>query len=510
MNQAQEPADVRLGIVRGISYGLFGKPDEFVPQARGLGAGMVRTYVYWGQVEPEPGRYTFDAVDALLDQLDRAHQRDEADPSAGAGRSAGAEPLEAWITVCSSSPWGTRQSTDFLPPSPAHDLDLYAEFVRRLVRRCRGRVRYWQCDNEPSNTALLWAGTAAEYAAQLRVMYRAVKDADPDAVVVLGGCGYDMLSSPEGSEQRAFYDTVVRLAGDSFDQFDLHLYGDPVRIPEYVQTVRALLREHGLDKPIVVGEYAGPAPFEFPEAEAALYQTMAAAFAADVGTQSTAELAEREARETPERRAMTALYDRMAELPARLQMFLVGCPPELEAKRHRINCRSLVTRNLLALSCGIRRTWYWNLAPEVAAEVDPRQLMHLMFGKFVLMGYEHGTISRRYPAADTFALLSEQLAGATAVHRISVGAPVRAGGEGDVYAFAVDRPGRPPLLVAWRQLDQFDGEDEPPVTIELPWPAEGASAVDAFGVACPVEVRAGRLRLPVSITPVFVGGTAGS
>ena len=38
-------AGVRLGVVRGISYGLFGAPGEFVGQARGLGAGMIRAYV---------------------------------------------------------------------------------------------------------------------------------------------------------------------------------------------------------------------------------------------------------------------------------------------------------------------------------------------------------------------------------------------------------------------------------------------------------------------------------
>ena len=65
-----EPEGIRLGIVRGISYGLFGKPDTFMPQLRDLGATLVRVYVYWSQVEPEPGRYGFEAVDALLDQLD--------------------------------------------------------------------------------------------------------------------------------------------------------------------------------------------------------------------------------------------------------------------------------------------------------------------------------------------------------------------------------------------------------------------------------------------------------
>lgn len=99
------PPGVRLGIVRSISYGLFGRPDRFIPQLRELGATLVRVYFYWSQIEPEPGRYTFDAVDAFLDQLD------------------GSE--EVWVTVCSSSQWATRQATDFLPPSPAKDPDAY-------------------------------------------------------------------------------------------------------------------------------------------------------------------------------------------------------------------------------------------------------------------------------------------------------------------------------------------------------------------------------------------------
>src|SRR5256885_2870066 len=219
------PSGVRFGIVRGITYGLFGKPDGFVEQARELGAGAVRLYVYWGQVEPEPGRYVWDTVDAFLAQLD------------------GSE--EVWVTVCSSSLWATRQPTRFLPPSPAHDLDAYGEFVRRLVARCAGRVRYWQCDNEPCNVGLLWAGTAEEYLAQLRVMYRAVKEADPNALVVLGGAPYGLVSgAPEGPE-RTFFDVLLRDGRDHFDVFDVHLYGDAARIPADIETVRGLMRAHG-------------------------------------------------------------------------------------------------------------------------------------------------------------------------------------------------------------------------------------------------------------------------
>src|SRR6185437_5380460 len=234
-------------------------PGDFVQQSRELGAGLVRAYLYWGQVEPEPGRYTWDVVDTLLDQL------------------SGAE--EVWITLCSSSPWATRQPTDFLPPSPARDQQAYSEFVGRLVRHCAGRVQYWQCDNEPSNTDLLWAGTAAEYVAQLATMYRAVKEADPAAAVVLGGCGFDVLSSERGSAPRQFFDYLAGAGRDYFDLFSVHLYGDLAQIPEYLDTARQFMRAHGYLKPVVAGEHAGPQPFEFPDAMAVMQQVFAAAFA---------------------------------------------------------------------------------------------------------------------------------------------------------------------------------------------------------------------------------------
>jgi hypothetical protein len=468
----------RLGVVRGISYGLFGKPDEFAAEARALGAGLVRAYLFWGQVEPQPGRYEWDTVDALLDQLD------------------GGE--EVWITVCSSSPWATRQPTDFLPPSPAHDLDAYGEFVRRLVRRAAGRVRFWQCDNEPSNTGLLWAGTAEEYVAQLTAMYRAVKDVDPAAAVVLGGCGYDVFSSDEGSAPRRFFDHLVSAGRDAFDLFSVHLYGDPTRVPEYVETARRLMRAHGYVKPIVAGEHGGPAVFEFPELDAVLHEALAGAFADAPVSQSTGELRERVVQETPERRAMKALYARLPELPPRLQMLMAGCPPELEDKRHRINCRQVVMRTLLALAEGVRRTAYWNLAPEIPGASDPYQMIHLVSGKLPLLDYRDGTLSHRYPAADTFALLAGQLAGLESVTRVDVAA------HPSLYAFRVDRAGRGPLLVMWDQRDLFDGEDQPPVSVALPWPASTATAVDAFGDVRPATVDDGRLRVPVSVTPIFV------
>jgi hypothetical protein len=468
---------VRFGIVRGIHYGLFARPESFVPQARALGARLVRAYVYWSQVEPRPGEFVFDTLDALLDQLD-------ADD-------------EVWLTLCSSSPWATRQPTDFLPPSPATTVAAYAEFVRQVVTRCAGRVTYWQCDNEPSNSTL-WAGTADEYVLQLNAMYRSVKSVDPHAAVVLGGCGYDVFSSEPNSPQRHFFDRLADIGRDAFDCFDVHLYGDPYCIPEYVATARQFMRAHGYDKPVLAGEYSGPSLFEFRDVEAALQQILASAFAEAPAAQSTDALRAGLTQATPERRGMQTLYAHMAELPARLQMFMHGCSPELEARRHRIASRQVVIRNVLALEAGLDRTTYWNLAPEVPGPTDPYLLMHLLVAKYPLMEYVGNRIAQRQPAADTFALLASELDGVERVERIEcLNQPA-------VYAFRAHRSQCEPVVVVWDRRDTFDGESEPPVDVRLAWSGSTAKALDAFGTSVSADVVEGHVRLAVSDTPLFV------
>jgi hypothetical protein len=345
---------------------------------------------------------------------------------------------------------------------------------------------------------MLWAGTAPEYVSQLQAMYAAVKDVDASALVVLGGCGYDVFSSDPDSEPRRFFDHIVGAGRDAFDVFSVHLYGEPTRIPSYVDDARRMMAKHGYPKPIVAGEHGGPVLFEFPDLDGIIGQVFAAAFADAPAAQSTDELAARATQETPERRAMKALYARMSELPPRLQMLMDGCPPELEAKRHRINCRQLVVRTMLALSCGIRRTAYWNLAPEISGWHDPYQMMHLLFGKLPLLDYDGDKLTLRHPAADTFAALNEQLAGATGVERIDV--PERS----SAYAFRVDRSGREPLLVVWDQRDWFDGEDEPSVDVSVPWSDPVTSVVDALGERGEATAADGAVRVALGATPLLV------
>jgi hypothetical protein len=60
--------------------------------------------------------------------------------------------------------------------------------------------------------------------------------------------------------------------------------------------------------------------------------------------------------------------------------------------------------------------------------------MHLLIGKLPLLGYRDGDLAVRHPAADSFALLAEKMAGARSVSRVPTGH------QPSLYAFEVDRP----------------------------------------------------------------------
>jgi hypothetical protein len=331
-------------------------------------------------------------------------------------------------------------------------------------------------------------------------MHRAVKESDADAAVVLGGAPYALPSSSPESLERQFFDVLLGEGRDFFDLFDLHLYGQSDLILSDIEAARGMMRAFGYEKPLVVGEYNGPWPNLYPEATAAMEQAVADAFAAAGGGSRDQNPASHGGapQRSQEEIAMQSLYEQMAGLPLQLQMFMRGCPPELDDKRHRINCRELVMRNVLALSAGVRRTACWNLGPEIPGYQNPLSIMDLLFGKLALLDYDGTELRRRYPSAETFALLAGQLADVESGNLVPVPA------QPELILFEVRRAGREPLLVVWAQRDSFRGEDEPPVMFEWIWPAERASAVDALGQPAAVEVRDGRVSVRVSVTPLFI------
>jgi hypothetical protein len=485
--------DLRTGVNRGATYGLFGAPEPFMEQVRALGGRFVRVNLFWSQLEPEPGRFDWTVMDALLDQLQDGD--------------------EVWVTVCAASPWATRRATRFLPPSPAKDPAVYERFVGELVGHAGGLVRFWQCEIEPS-IPMLWSGDPDDYLAHLRAFHRAVKRADPNALVALGAAVPAAMTADDASGDAhwiAYFDRVLAGAGDWYDVFDIHPYGDPYRIPALIEACRRRLAAHGQRKPIAASEFNGPMPTGFPANLPYLGEVLAVHRRRFLGETPIPEDGVLTSRAEP---AVTALHERGDELPDTLRMFLDGCPPELEARRFRMTARDIVTRTLLLLAAGVRRTAVFQLAPESPHEGSTHTVRALMFGTFALMSHD----GARHPPADTVELLARHLRDVTDVRRIHLS------GRPDLYLFDLRTQSGDPLLVAWLRrdgcegvkgfegLEGFEGFEgfagsagrEGLEGFDRPWRLPTAHAVDALGAVVPVEVADGRVRLSLSPMPVLI------
>jgi hypothetical protein len=472
--QNQNLSSSKFGVVRGFTYGYGGaKADIFMPEVRKIGVGLIRLFLYWNQIEPKPCQYVWDSVDTFLNQLSPSD--------------------EAWIMIGTSSEWATYRSTHLHPPSPALDLNKYYDFITKLVNRCNSRVRFWQMDNEPHNP-IFWAGTNQEFVEQLKVFYKAVKTTYSDSLIVLAGAAgianpaFEQI--PMKKTEREFFTYIMREGRDFYDVFDYHFYGDPYSIPTEIKFLRKMMIDMGYQKPIFAGEYNGPIFFIFSE-NFQYGQTVMKS----MSTLTIEDPIMKAENEQAEKIAIKDLYARMTSLPPQTQMFMKGCPPEIENLRHRINCREIVMRNVLAFSNGVQKTVCWDLANEKS---DPYKILHLMFDKFKIMDYEGGVVKKRYPAAETLNILIHKLEGFEQIQQINI--PENE----NIYLFKIKHSARPTLYIVWIRRDTFSGENEPPFDFKWPWASFNANAIDAFGNIVQTEVANGYLSLRISITPIFI------
>jgi hypothetical protein len=452
---AAEPVEQPLGIAWSPVYGFPpSRLETFVPQARALGAGPVRVTIYWSQIQPADGVTRWDVLDAFLAQVDR--------------------PDQAILTIASASPWATRSHAWVFPSSPAADPARYEAFVRELVAHVHGRIRYFQAENEPNNP-FFWAGSADEYAAEQRRFHRAVKAADPAAVVILGAS--DGLFDPSGvdpfpgqEKDLAFVAQVVKAAAGAFDLFDLHGYGNPYTIPARVDAVRALMRAAGDEKPVVSTEASGPSFFEFK----ANRRHAGALLGPGAGPDSV--------------RALRA----DESLPPEARMFLHPDDPQLAQRLARLQAEDLVVRTLVMLASGVRRVAFFEMVRDGRAPDTPNSVLYDHMALFTRAA--DGALVE-LPLAARFRRLATALAGTTTVTRLAVA------DQPDVHAYRVERTGRPALFVAWRR-PALPGAAVTAADATLP--AAKGTATTIEGEAVPGSETPQGIRLPLSDMPVLI------
>jgi len=268
------------------------------------------------------------------------------------------------------------------------------------------------------------------------------------------------------------------------------LFAGRKTIEARIAYMRDRMRAHGFERPIVCTEYGGPNLFEFPENRQYLPLVQ--------NWSQGASQSDAQGMPTPEVNSMNPIAQLYADMPSlapQTQMFMLGCSAELDEKYQRLQARSLVMRNVIGVCAGVQRMLYWDLLRASGPRDD---LMTLMYGKIGLLELQDGELKEWTVTARAFQRMTEQLNGVLSIRRIA------AHGSPTVQLFAADRGARGNTYVVWDRRDAFSGEDAPPALFSFEPGFESANAVDALGNPVELQWDGPVVRLPVSITPIYI------
>jgi len=187
--------------------------------------------IAWSEVEPKPGEWNWDALKGFERDLENLIDQ-------------GMTPM---VIVRGTPEWAQKVEGAFCGPIKEEALDDFAAFMQELVTRYSQppfNIKYWEIGNEPDVDPSLIAPTepfgcwgdqhdefyGGEYFAHmLKQVYPAIKAADPQAQVILGGLALDCDPSapPEGKDCQPghFFEGILRAGGgNAFDIVAYHVY----------------------------------------------------------------------------------------------------------------------------------------------------------------------------------------------------------------------------------------------------------------------------------------------
>jgi Cellulase (glycosyl hydrolase family 5) len=235
----QKPPNRRLGINPWETRSFLSD----IPGFASTNVGSIRIDLPWQQVQPRPGVFNWDEVDAVVS-------------------AAQANRMDVLITLRAISSWGTKVPMHpkdlYIGASLPLDMSAWETFVSAMAKRYRGRDVAYEIENEPNSK--FWSGTMADYLALLKASYPAITLSDPQARVLSGALAcHTAFTYPDAAtterENRAF-DTWQNaiLATRAFNTIGVHDYYFPDgavngwTFATYLTHVQDLARAAGCDK----------------------------------------------------------------------------------------------------------------------------------------------------------------------------------------------------------------------------------------------------------------------
>ncbi len=214
------------------------------PVIASLGTHWVRMFLTWPDVEPSRGVYAQNWLSAY----------EQAFKSFPAG-------TKVILDVVDTPAWETGSSDPVTPPADPHD---YAAMIATIAQRFGSRVSAYEIWNE-EDAPIWWTGAPnpAAYVALLKAAYPAVKAAEPNATVVLGGLtgnDYAFLEGVYAAGGKGYFDAVgvhTDTACNILSPYE-YLRGPDNRIITdsflAYREVHAVMLANGDDKPIWMTE----------------------------------------------------------------------------------------------------------------------------------------------------------------------------------------------------------------------------------------------------------------
>ncbi|MBC7329061.1 endo-1,4-beta-xylanase [bacterium] len=244
-------------LILSLSSSLFAKEEGFFAIATGAetlgyyhklfpllkeaGITWVRIFPEWAQIQPKEGEWDFSLADSIL-------------------KSAKENNLQILGIFLYLAPWVSAK-----PPStrafPIKDIKYWRDYVREVVKRYKGQIKYWEVYNEFASFSE--NGTLKDYAELVKNAYDVAKEIDPECKVGMNWNEFDLTS----------LEKVIELgAGGHFDFVCVHPYALLDRVMKgreeafisMMDNFRKLLRKTGQreDIPLWVSEIGQPAKNE--------------------------------------------------------------------------------------------------------------------------------------------------------------------------------------------------------------------------------------------------------
>lgn len=180
--------------------------DYTLKKVQEMGATWVVYPVLWRDIEPYPGRYNWAGLDLALQAMEYYR-------------------LNPIFRVDHPPAWASLTP---YPNSPPKEPALYADFLRKLSARYKGRVKAYIIWNEP-NLAQEWGNLPpdpAGYVSLLKAASQAIRETDPDAVIVSAGLAPTNEISSEAMDDRLYLKQLYEAgAARYFDALGAHPYG---------------------------------------------------------------------------------------------------------------------------------------------------------------------------------------------------------------------------------------------------------------------------------------------